>query len=170
MTTSKEYTSRTPAKFKSPSPLLIEREGHLIIQIPLEIKRRANRKTIIPPVGWREPDVTLEKTAAPRTTVVTTNTSPISPRINLPLATAIARGFLWLDLIESGEYPTVAALADDLEIDRAYVARHVRMTLLSPGLVRKILRGDEPEGLTMGRLRGSLAMDWEAQERDLGVM
>jgi predicted transcriptional regulator len=91
----------------------------------------------------------------------------MSKRVNIPLATAIARGLLWMELIESEEYPTVTALADDLKIDQAYVARHVRMTLLSLGLVRKILRENEPESLTMGRLRSCFPMDWEAQERDL---
>jgi hypothetical protein len=161
------YNSKPP----KPAPLLIERDGRLIIQIPLEMKRRANRKTIIPPPGWRDVEEErpeeqfqeqFQKQALP-----THTTAPLSPRVNLPLATAIARGFLWLELIESGEYLNVTALAEHLNIDRAYVARHIRMTLLSPGMVRRILQGDEPEGLTMSRLRGGFPMDWEAQERDL---
>jgi hypothetical protein len=42
-----------------------------------------------------------------------------------------ARAHRWRELLESGRYATIRALAADLGVDNSYVARILRLTLLA---------------------------------------
>ncbi|GEM_PF-6853619 len=54
-------------------------------------------------------------------------------------------------------------LAEVARLGAALVRRTLNLTLLSPELQRAILRGEEPEGLSLSWLRETMPMDWEAQ-------
>ena len=58
-------------------------------------------------------------------------------------------------------------LADALGIDRSRVSRTLRLAMLSPRVVNRIVTGDIPPTLTVLRLRESIPLDWEEQEREL---
>ena len=45
--------------------------------------------------------------------------------------------------------------------------RHQRLAMLSPEIVHRIVTDDVPTSLTVLRLRESLPLDWEEQEREL---
>ena len=120
----------------------------LVVRVPLRIRRRRGRREIIAPAG-------LEAAAsAPVTT-------------NRGLAVMVARAHRWRELLESGEYPTICALAADLGVDNSYVARVLRLTLLAPGMIEAILAGTEPDGLSLEKLYRA-PMGWEEQRRVLG--
>ncbi len=54
-------------------------------------------------------------------------------------------------------------------MDRSFVARVLRLTLLAPDIVRAILAGEEPDGLTYkGLCEGSFPVVWEEQRNAWG--
>jgi hypothetical protein len=42
----------------------------------------------------------------------------------------------------------------------------LRLTSLSPDIVERILDGDEPEGISLAKLRTELPLRWAEQERE----
>jgi hypothetical protein len=122
----------------------IERDGDdLVIHIPMTFKRRGGRREIIVPEG-------LPGTR-PRSTV------------QAPLVVALARAHRWQEWIEDGTYPSIAALAEAVGVDRTYVARLLNRTLLAPGLVEAALDGREPSGLSLEAIMQALPAAWTAQ-------
>ena len=68
-----------------------------------------------------------------------------------------------------GETPRreAAGKADALGIDRSRVSRTLRLATLSPEIVHRIVSGDVPPTLNDRRLRESIPLDWDEQEREL---
>ena len=128
-------------------PRLVERDGRMVIVIPMQFKRRGGRKEIIVPRGVKAPAGT-----------VTDN-----PAVQKPLAIAVARAHRWQALLDQGRYKSISDLADAADLDRAYARRVVNLTLLSPDLVRAILDGTEPSGLSITQLLGGVPERWEEQ-------
>jgi hypothetical protein len=69
------------------------------------------------------------------------------PKIDRTLVKALARAHRWQRLLESGEYGTLAELANAERISRSYICRVLRLTLLAPDLVEHILDGRPTAGL-----------------------
>ena len=82
-----------------------------------------------------------------------------------PLVLNLARGFHWQRLIDDGVYPNIKVLAEAIGIDSGVVAKAVRLTLLSPKIVHKLILGESD--LTMTVLRKSFPPVWEKQEKEL---
>jgi hypothetical protein len=102
----------------------------LVVRIPMRFQRRGGRKRIVAPDGRElmpaskpQPDGTLVK--------------------------ALARAWRWQRMLQSGEYGTVAELADTEGIRRSYVCRVLRLTLLAPEIVERILDGRPTAGLAL---------------------
>jgi hypothetical protein len=119
----------------------------LVVRVPLRIRRRRGRREIIAPAGLEE------VTSAPSD-------------VNRGLAVMVARAHRWRELLESGRYATIRALAADLGVDNSYVARILRLTLLAPDLIEAILDGTEPDGLSLGKLY-RVPVGWDEQRRVL---
>jgi hypothetical protein len=64
----------------------------------------------------------------------------------------------------AGEYTTLAELADTEGIRRSYVCRVLRLTLLAPVIVERILDGRPTAGLA--QFQQPFPVEWERQ-RDL---
>ena len=127
-------------------PTVFLRDGKTVIHIPMRLKHNGGRKQIIVPHA-------LEGSMPER--------SPVQQ----PLALALARGFRWRDLLESGKFPSVAVLAETVKADPSYVRRHIRLTCLAPDLVRMILDGQEPDGVSLEQLAREMPEEWEEQRR-----
>ena len=84
-----------------------------------------------------------------------------------PLLVQLARAHAWQRAIDEGRYANGKELADALGIDRSRVSRTLRLAMLSPRVVNRIVTGDIPPTLTVLRLRESIPLDWEEQEREL---
>jgi hypothetical protein len=67
------------------------------------------------------------------------------------------------DLLEQGRFGSVIELAGAVMLDKSYVARLLRLTLLAPDIVESILRGNEPPGMTLNDLVQTLSVEWGAQ-------
>ena len=128
------------------NPRVFLRDGRVVIHIPITLRHRSARKEIHVPraLGGSHAGAPKKPTA---------------------LAIALARALCWAQLLDQGRYPTVAALAADVGLERSYVARVLNLSLLAPDLAKAILRGEEPSGLSVSRLRDDLPVEWAAQRR-----
>ena len=121
----------------------------LVIRIPMQLKKRGGRKEIIVPEGLP-------------------GTRPSKSPSQEPLVTALARAFHWQGLVDIGKYASISDLAEALGLDRSYVSRIMRLTLLAPVIVEAIVDGREPSGLSLERLVKGMPMVWQEQLGRLG--
>jgi hypothetical protein len=91
---------------------------------------------------------------------------PVPPAYSA-LVLAIIRGRRWKELLESGRYASIDALAARMGVDSSYVGRHLNLGLLAPDIVEAIMLGREPDGLTLKKLH-RLPVEWEEQRSMLG--
>ena len=125
----------------------VERDGEtLVIRIPMKFKKRGGRREIIVPEGL-------------------SGARPSKSPTQEPLLTALARAFHWQELIDSGKYASVTELAEALGVDRSYVGRIIRLTLLAPDIVEGIVRGEEASGMSLEVLTQRLPTVWADQRR-----
>jgi hypothetical protein len=117
----------------------------ITVFVPMTWRRRGGRKVIVAPPGsecWATP-----------------------PRIDGALVKALARAHRWQRLLESGAYGTLAELADAERISRSYLSRVLRLTLLAPDIVERILDGRPTAGLA--HFLKPFPVAWEQQRQDL---
>ena len=117
------------------------------VTVPFAIRKRGGRTLVITPDG-------VTSAPAPRT------------RVDSALLKALARGFRWRKLLETGHFATIEEIAKAENINPSYISRVLRMTLLAPETVEAILAGRKPEGLTMSRAMQPFALDWGQQRQD----
>ena len=130
--------------------LRVRREGEaVVVHIPMRFRRRNGRQMILTDGESAVP--TAERDA------------------NQSLIEAIAKAYRWQEQIESGEYASIADLAQALGVDRTYVGRTLRLTSLAPDIVEAILRGDAPEGVSLEKLRKNLPLCWQEQRKQWTV-
>ena len=123
-------------------------DAHTVtVRVPLAIRRRGGRKLVLAPDG-------AEASAA-----------PVTRHIDNAMVKAIARGFRWRKLLESGAYVTVEDLAAVEKIKSSYVSRVLRLTLLAPDIVESILDGRPPPELTLAVLMRPFPEQWELQRQ-----
>jgi hypothetical protein len=112
----------------------------LTIRIPLKVRKRGGRKTMIAPDVLAMP--------AP---------------VDVALVKALARAFRWRRMLESGSYSTIKELAAAEKINASYLCRVLRLTLLAPEIVEAILDGRQPEGVTLPGLMAGVEVEWGTQ-------
>jgi len=104
-------------------------DGSLTVTVPIRIKQRGLHKTVTLPDGgslqYRPWD-----------------TEPT------PLQLALARGYRWLALLESGEAKSMKAIARREGVDDSYVSRMVNLTTLAADIVDAILDETLPPEVT----------------------
>jgi hypothetical protein len=110
----------------------------LTIRIPLKVRKRGGRKTMI------APDVLA-----------------MPARVEVALVKALARAFRWRRMLEDGSYSTIKELAAAEKINASYLCRVLRLTLLAPAIVEAILDGWQPEGMALPVLMEGVAVEWE---------
>jgi hypothetical protein len=93
----------------------------ITVFVPIAWRRRGGRKVIVAPPGcddWAPP-----------------------PKIDRALLKALARAHRWQRMLDEGRFATLAELAAAERISRSYVCRVLRLTLLAPDIVERILDG-----------------------------
>jgi hypothetical protein len=117
----------------------------ITVFVPMAWRRRGGRKVIVAPPGaddWAPPS-----------------------KIDGALMKALARAHRWRRLLEEGRFGTLADLADAERISRSYVCRVLRLTLLAPDIVERILDGRPTAGLV--RFLQPFPVEWDRQRQDL---
>lgn len=113
--------------------------------VPFQLVKRGGRKEVQLPEGStqsRRPDSTLVK--------------------------ALARAFRWKRLLESGEFVTIAELAEREGIAFSYMTRVLRLTLLAPEIVEAILNGTQGPKVTLKCVLVPIPRDWNEQADRFG--
>lgn len=111
------------------------------LHVPFRIVKRGGRKEMQLPEGVR-PDCKADNT----------------------LVKALARAFRWKRMLESGEFSSISELAEKEGIAFTYMARLMRLSLLSPAIVDAIMDGRQPANVTLADLMGSFPPDWQEQQ------
>ena len=125
--------------------LCVRRDGQaVVVHIPVRFRRRNGRQIIL---AEGPPDDTPTSSADGADTLIG----------------AIAKAHRWQGQIEAGQFATIEELARELGFDRTYVGRMLRLTSLAPDIIEAILRGDEPAGLSLEKLRKVLPVCWREQ-------
>jgi hypothetical protein len=114
------------------------------VTVPFAIRKRGGRTLVITPDG-------VTSAPAPRT------------RVDSALLKALARGFRWRKLLETGHFATIQEIAEAENINPSYVSRLLRMTLLAPEIVEAILAGTQPAGLTRAKVMKPFPLEWQHQ-------
>ena len=116
----------------------------LTVRVPFAICKRGGRKLVIAPDG-------------------TQTGAPIRHRVDNAMVKALARGFRWRKLLETGVYGTIEEIAAKEKINSSYVGRLLRLTLLAPEIVEAILDGRQPTEVTLAVLMRPVAVGWQEQ-------
>ena len=116
----------------------------LTVHIPLTVRRRGGRKVVIAPDGTEAPVMT-------------------AARIDSTLVKALARAFRWRRMLESGVVSTVDEIAAREKINKSYVSRVLRLTLLAPDIVEAILDGRQAPEITLPVLMKAFPGEWAKQ-------
>jgi hypothetical protein len=119
---------------------------HISVRVPLRIRRRPGRKTIVTPV--------VDGLPAHATT-----------RADPTLLKALARAFWYQRMLDTGKYTTIGEMAAAEKLDRGYLGRLLQLTLLAPDLVEAIVDGRQPEGVMLPRMMEPFPMEWTQQRR-----
>ena len=128
--------------------LRVRRDGDaVVVHIPMRLRRRNGRQMIL----------------TDGDPVPATQHGPSGNGANQTLIEAIAKGYRWQEQLESGEYPSLEDLAQVVGVDRTYVGRMLRLTSLAPDIIEAILRGNEPDGISLEKLRKNLPVVWDEQ-------
>ena len=117
----------------------------LTLHVPFRIVKRGGRKEMQFPEGAAQPrgtDNTLLK--------------------------ALARAFRWKRMLESGDFATIAELAEREGIAASYMTRVLRLTLLTPDIVEAILEGKQGPDVTLARVLKPFPVVWADQGAHLG--
>ncbi|MEH0073510.1 hypothetical protein V6L76_02825 [Pannonibacter sp. Pt2] len=112
----------------------------MTIHVPFRVVKRGGRKEMVLPEGAaqaRKPDNTLVK--------------------------ALARAFRWKRMLESGEFASISELAEKEGIAFTYMARLMRLSLLSPEIIDAVMDGRHPANITLASLMDPFPADWKEQ-------
>jgi hypothetical protein len=69
---------------------------------------------------------------------------------------------------QQGQVPLDIELSTAEKIDRSYLCRVLRLTLLSPEIVEAIIDGRQPEWATLPALMRAFPANWKKQALNLG--
>ena len=123
----------------------------ITVRVPLKIRRRPGRKTVVTPVALEGRDAAIQTRADPA------------------LVKALARAFRYQRMLDEGRYASISEMAEGERIERGYLGCLMRLTLLAPPIVEAILNGRQPQCLTCAVLAGGVPVGWDAQRNTLGA-
>ena len=129
--------------------------------------------------GKSEPDdiikivknIRISTTSRNGSVLIVNNGENKEVNINPFLVKIIAKGYYWNKLIDEGKVQTAKEIAEyEKEHNVDYVKKAIRLNILSPRIVEKILVGVQPEDLTVEKLCNIKTLDWEEQVRILNFI
>eukprot|EP01031_Cornospumella_fuschlensis_P005737 gene5737-7126_t len=114
----------------------------ITVRVPLEIRHRRGRKTVVTPMA--------------------DGAAPITTRADPALVKALARAFRYQRMLDEGRYASITEMAYAERIERGYLGSLLRLTLLAPDIVDSVLNGQAGE-LGLPALLGPFPMTWTGQ-------
>jgi hypothetical protein len=122
----------------------------ITVRVPLSIRRRPGRKTVVIPVPAKGAETTIPTQADPG------------------VLKALARAFRYQKLLDEGRYGSISEMAVGERIDRGYMGRLLQLTLLAPGIITAILDGSHVSNLTLPDLIRVAPNPWVEQQKSAG--
>ena len=123
--------------------------SHVTVRVPLTIRRRPGRKTLVS-LGFGAEGGRIATKADPA------------------LLKALARAFRYQKLLDEGRYASISEMAAAEKIERGYLGTLLRLTLLAPEMVESILNERQPEGVTLPALLEGVPVGWGEQSIVIG--
>ena len=123
--------------------------SHLTVRVPLTIRRRPGRKTLVS-LGFGAEGGRIATKADPA------------------LVKALARAYRYQKLLDEGRYASISEMATAEKIERGYLGTLLRLTLLAPEMVEAILNGRQPEEVTLPALLEGVPTGWKEQRMIMG--
>jgi len=120
----------------------------ITVRVPLAIRHRSGRKTVV--------------------TLVADGIAPVSTRADPALVKALARAHRYQRMLDEGRYASVTELAAAENLDRGYLGSLLRLTLLAPDIVEAVLDGRQVEGMTLPALLERFPASWADQRARFG--
>jgi len=121
----------------------------ITVRVPLAIRHRPGRKTVVTPT--------------------TNGMTPVTTRADPALLKALARAFRYQRMLDEGRYASITEMAAAERIERGYLGSLLRLTLLAPDLVEAILNAQQLEGVTLPGLLSPFDKSWAAQHAELAA-
>ena len=115
------------------------------LHVPFRVVKRGGRKEMQLPDGAAQPR-----------------------RMDSTVVKALARAFRWKRMLESGEFATIAELAEREGIAPSYMTRVLRLTLLAPDIVEAIMDGKQRPEVTLAQIITQTRLEWDGQRRRFG--
>jgi hypothetical protein len=84
------------------------------------------------------------------------------PQPDSTLVKTLARGWRWQKLLDDGVYSSVTENSETEGINKSYVSRLLRLTLLAPDNIEAILAAREDRALMLEHLKRPLPASWES--------
>ncbi|WP_408952048.1 LacI family transcriptional regulator [Lysobacter sp. Hz 25] len=121
-------------------------DGAATVTIPIRLRRRSGRRTML---------------------AASVGHAGVAPDLTA-MQQALARGFRWRDMLDTGEVASMKEIAARENTDHSYVARMINMTLLAPQIVEAILDDTLPD-IRLTRLVVSPPLLWRDQLQRVGL-
>lgn len=115
----------------------------ITVRVPLRLRKLGGRKLVITP---------------PAAAILATPPAQQEDAV----IKAIARAHRWSRLLEAGQFDSIAALAAAEKIDKSYLSKILRLTLLAPDVVEMIL-GGQTSDLQVEHLLQPFPLSWASQ-------
>ncbi|MCC1492731.1 hypothetical protein [Cognatishimia sp. F0-27] len=112
----------------------------LTLHVPFRVVKRGGRKEMQLPEG-----------------------AELVRRTDNALVKALSRAFRWKRMLETGDFVTIAELAEHEGIAPSYMTRVLRLALLAPDIVEAILDGKQGPEVTLVRVLEAFPVEWEKQ-------
>lgn len=121
---------------------MTEKNDTIRVVIPLKLRKKNGRPQILPPTDYR----------------------PSEDRSQDPhILKAIGRAWAWRRKLDSGEIASIDDLAEVEKVSDRFVSRTLRLTYLSPEVLRRLLVERQPPALSLPQLIDATRQPWEWQ-------
>ena len=115
----------------------------ITVRVPLEIRHRRGRKTVVTPMA--------------------ASAAPVTTRADPALVKALARAFRYQRMLDEGRYASITEMAAAERIERGYLGSLLRLTLLAPDLVTNAVDGRQPPSVALAALLEPFPLCWRSQ-------
>jgi DNA invertase Pin-like site-specific DNA recombinase len=108
-------------------------------------------------IAWRQPQ-------AASATVIKTDERSQSKVPDRKLIHALTRAHMWLDLLSTSVFKSVAELAASINMDERSVGNGLRLAFISPEITEAILSGSSLRIRNLAKIQSHLPLSWEEQK------
>ena len=115
----------------------------ITVRVPLAIRHRPGRKTVVTPM--------------------TDGVAPVTTRADPTLVKALARAFRYQRMLDDGRYASITEMAAAERIERGYLGSLLRLTLLAPETIEALLDGRDQPACSLPRLLQPFPVAWVEQ-------